>query len=185
MTNQSTIDHSTIDHSKRRTLKKVAGLGAGSAALSVSSGVFAGVFAGTTLDAQLSADYADTFDGSTIDLADIEIRTRVSSITNDIEVVLKNTGAAKATITDMTPAEIHTARGKFDFNALFKDGALDIESGESITVPLQQFTSHSTSKIRNNFASNYPLNHNLKQKLASTVSIVTDGESLAAVTVVV
>lgn len=166
-----------IDHSKRQTLKKVAGIGAGTAALAASAGVMGGLVSGNPVFENCTT----ANEGTIVDLADIEIRTRVSAVTNDIEVVLKNTGSGKATITDMTPAEIHTARGKFDFNALFEKGALNIETGESISVPLQHIAPQNStlqSKIKSS------VNSSLKQKLASTVSIITDGDSLAAVTII-
>lgn len=168
-----------IDQEKRNTLKKVAGVSAGSVALVASSGIVGLAHsAAFSSDSSATADTEIAFDGTT-DLADIEVRTSVSSVTNDIEIVLKNTGSTHASITDMTPAEIHTARGKFDFNALLENGSLELASGESISVPLQ----HHRVDVLNSNQLPAGTGGSLKKKLKDTVSIVTNGDSLAAVTV--
>lgn len=162
-----------IDQAKRNTLKKVAGIGAGTMAM-VATPAIVGV---AQAIADTSAATSRINDG---DLADIEVRTTVSSVSNDIEIVLTNTGSAPVCITDMTPAEIHTARGKFDFNALLENGSLELASGENITVPLL----HHAVDVSNSSQMSPAMAGNLKQKLMNTVSIVTDGDSLAAVTIV-
>ena len=191
MKQKSNTNQSGIDHSKRKTLKKITGISAGTIALTGSSALMAGFVNQASL---ADARRISLADDPTHDLADIELRTSVSAVTNDIEVVIKNTGQQTATITDMTPAEIHTARGKFDFNALFKGGSLVLESGEYVSVPLQ----HHKVVLSGDIADSSPtsiservvfnrsfLNKSLRQKLESTVSITTDGDSLAVVSIVV
>ena len=119
-----------IDQDKRNTLKKAAGIGVGSVALVASSSIVGLAHSASFSPGSSATDVVTDLatDGVT-DLADIEVRTTVSAVSNDIEIVLTNTGSGHASITDMTPAEIHTARGKFDFNALLDKGSLELASG--------------------------------------------------------
>ena len=165
-----------IDQDKRNTLKKAAGIGVGSVALVASSSI-----AGLAHSASFSPVSSATDVAADVvnDLADIEVRTTVSAVSNDIEIVLTNTGSEHASITDMTPAEIHTARGKFDFNALLDNGSLELASGENIRVPIQ----HHTVDVLNSNQLLAGSSGSLKKKLKDTVSIVTNGDSLAVVTI--
>ena len=166
-----------VDHSKRQTLKRLSGIGAGSFAFASTSSALAG-FIDSSSRASNATD-ASIIEESADDLSDIEVRTAVSPVTNDIEVVIKNTGQNRTTITDMTPAEIHTARGTFDFDALLKDGDLIIESGEYVSVPLQHHKVSLTKTAKVDLTGG-----NLRDKLARTVSITTGGDSLAVVSIV-
>ncbi len=170
-----------VDQAKRSTLKKVTGISVGSAVL-VSSTAIAGLatFIGTDSGADVSKRAAAPLEGPVTDLADIEVTTTVSSITNDLEIVLTNTGTESVAITDMTPAELHTARGKFDFNALVEQGSLELAAGEKVRVPLQHYSFEALTRDKLVAGSHV----NLKKKLENTVSIITNGDSLAVVTVV-
>jgi len=157
-----------VDKAKRNTLKNVAGIGVGAIAVATSSTALSKIH-----DAPVSAASAIA-----TDLADIQVATRISSQSNELEIVLTNIGEAPATITDMTPAQISTARGKFDFDALFDNGDVHLPVGESISVPMQHHRvvlDGSSVLVRSSV-----LTDALKQNL----SIVTDGDSLAAVSIV-
>lgn len=159
-----------VDKAKRNTLKNVAGIGVGTIAFATSTGALSQLLPDATASAASSLPQSD--------LADIQVATRISSQTNDLEVVFTNIGEGPATITDMTPAEINTVRGRFDFDALFADGNVKLAVGESVSVPMQHHpVVLDGSSIGKRFSS---LNTALKQN----ISIVTDGDSLAAVDIV-
>jgi len=164
------------DQAKRKTLKNIAAFGAGTAAIAGYQGVLAhGEFASKTSalannGTSLAAKPGDE------GLIDIHIGSRLSAITNDLEVVITNTSANEAIITAMTPAEINTVRGRFDFDALFESGELRLGAGESIRVPIQHHTvvldGSSTDKRTTE----------LTQSLRRSVSFITNGDSFAAIT---
>jgi len=114
-----------IDRTKRKTLKNIGTLAAGGVAASVSTGAFAGALLDTS--ESLSED------------VQLRVHTRVSVLTNDIEVVIRNVGSDTANITELTPSETVTKRGRFNFNELMKHGDLTIQPGQSVSV---QMTPH-------------------------------------------
>lgn len=159
-----------IDQAKRNSLKSVAGLGVGAVAFAASPSALATL---TSNPANATPQTALSLDNG---LAEIQVSSNLSSTTNDLEVVLTNTGKVPTTITDMTPAHINTARGRFDFNALFDAGEVNLAPGESIRVPIQ----HHAVVLDNSAIGKrtFLLTENLRRN----VSIITDGDSLAAVT---
>ena len=161
-----------VDKAKRNTLKNVVGIGVGTVAVATSTGALAQLSSLST-DASSKASLANV-----TDLADIKVSTRISSQANELEVVLTNVGSVPANMTDMTPAVINTARGRFDFNALFIDGPVRLNVGDSISVPMQHHT------VVFNGASIASRSASLGAALRQNISIVTDGDSLAAVNIV-
>ncbi len=111
-----------IDQKKRRTLKSIGAITAGSAAAVVSTGAFADAL----------GNMASSGEGS----VQLRVHSRVSVKTNDIEVVLTNVGKDTALITELTPSETITKRGRFNFAELTKYGDLRIEAGQSVSVPM-------------------------------------------------
>jgi len=158
-----------IDQSKRKTLRNVASIGIGGAALGVTGQSLAAI-------GQL-ANHRKSIASAQGELAEIEILTRLSSTTNELEIVLTNTGSEASTITDMTPAQINTVRGKFDFNSLFKDGALKLNAGQSVVVPMHHHP------VVLDGSSVGKRNLDLQSALHQNVSVITDGDSLAAVVI--
>jgi len=161
-----------VDQAKRNTLKNVAGLCAGTVGLSVSPSVFA--------NRAGKSDAAYPIDASPIDdeLTNIQFTTKISSKSNDLEVVISNTSDANAIITDMTPAQINTPRGRFDFNALFDSGYVRLSPGKSISVPIQHHAVVLDSSSIGQRVSE------LTDSMRRNVSVIVDGDSLAAVTIV-
>lgn len=159
-----------IDQAKRNSLKSVAGLGVGAVAFATSPNALATLKSNPTDETSKAALSLDK------GLAEIQVSTNIASTTNDLEVVLTNTGKEPATITDMTPAHINTARGRFDFNALFDAGEFSLAPGESVKVPIQ----HHAVALDNSAIDKrtFLLTENLRRN----VSIITDGDSLAAIT---
>ena len=160
-----------VDQTKRDTLKHFARIGAGVAGVTASANAISSI-------GQIPPSTATLTDGVPFDdLADIEVGVKLSAQQNDLEVVIKNTGPAGVRITDMTPAQIKTARGKFDFQALFENGDLLLASGESVHVPLQHHTvalDGSTMQVQSS---------SLSKALKQNVSVITNGDSLAVVSV--
>lgn len=159
-----------VDQTKRTTLKKAAGIAVGGIALASSASSLAKL--------PSSGELPERSVGVSGDLADIQIRSRVSAQTNDLEVIITNVGSETANITDMTPAEINTARGRFDFDALLKDGPIKLDVGQSVSVPMQ----HHTVVLDGNTINKRSAI--LSAALKQNVSIVTDGDSLAAIRIV-
>ncbi len=158
-----------VDQAKRKTLKNVAGIGAGTIAAAVSPAALSQLTNSQKLN---GSDAISVNEG----LVEIQVSTRISPTANELEVVLTNTGSVPATITDMTPAEINTARGKFDFQALIEAGDLHLAEGESVSVPMQ----HHPVVLDGSALGRRTVQ--LNQALRRNVSIITDGNSLAAVT---
>ena len=160
-----------VDKAKRNTLKNVVGIGVGAVSVAVAPNALA------TLNANLNNAQALRSSALGNELADIQVSSRISSTTNDLEVVLTNAGGAPTTITDMTPSEIKTVRGRFDFDALFINGDVNLAAGESVTVPMK----HHAVVLYGSDLGKRTLD--LTAALRQNVSIVTNGDSLAAVTI--
>jgi len=160
-----------IDQAKRDTLKNVAAIGVSAIAITASSGVLAR----TTPSADPSMSLTPT--SCNEGLVHIQISTRQHPITNNLEVLITNTSQSAAIISHMTPAEINTVRGRFDFNALFDTGELHLAAGESVTVPMQH---HAVvldgSSIEERAAE-------LTNSLRRNVSIISEGNSFAVTSV--
>jgi len=163
-----------IDKAKRSTLKNAVRVGVGVTALSTSAGTFAKL--GST-SKSIDSNHQG-LSNDLIDLADIEVMTNVSPVTNDLEVVFTNTGNVDARITDMTPSAIYTPRGQFDFDAVLAKGDVHLKVGESIRVPMKR------RKVVLDGSSLSQRTYKLAELLKNTISITTDGDSLAAINVV-
>ena len=165
-------EYNMIDRAKRKTLKRVGALSAAATAASLSGVVHA---AGLRSDTASPGEVL--FDDT--ELGSFSLRTRVSAQTNDIEIVLTNTGDRAATITQMTPHTVTTRRGQFVLgDVLGDDGRLSIDAGQSVSVAMQRHpVVLDASDVSHRAAS-------LSQTLRQSASIVVDGKSFAPVTVV-
>lgn len=161
-----------IDQAKRNTLKNVAVIGVGTAAAIAASPAVLAI--GASIPDTSTSLAALSLDDS---LVEIHVGTRLASTTNDLEVVITNTSNATATITNVTPAEINTVRGRFDFKALLEAGDLRLAAGESVTVPIQHHAVVLDGSSIDERATE------LTQSLRRNVSIITNGNSFAATTV--
>ncbi|MEE9334579.1 MAG: hypothetical protein V3U65_10860 [Granulosicoccaceae bacterium] len=107
------------------------------------------------------------------ELANIDIKVRVSATSNDLELLVSNTGTEASNITRLTPSHLQTARGYFDMQGLMADGPLSLKPGEGVTVPLTRQADNHLSSVSNS----------LIEDLQERVSIITDNEAYAAVNV--
>lgn len=151
-----------IDKVKRKTIKSLA----------VSVGVATGLASGSSSAFASRILQTESQEGVDQPLADIQVSSRVSSATNDLEVVITNAGENPTTVTQMTPAYTVTHRGQFDFTRLFDDGVLNLQPGQSVSVPLER---HAVSRAGNSA----PLTQSLRQSM----SMITEGESFAKISV--
>lgn len=152
-----------VDSKKRNTLKIIGG----TSALIAAGGASAAV-------SQLSDSAFKDLAFASGELGQIEVSTRISAKTNELEVVLKNTAGEPATITQITPRVARVARGEFDFSLLLQDGPLTLAEGESVAVALQHkgvVAAGSTAPP-------------LKDVLKNTMSVITDSDSFASVSIV-
>ena len=73
------------------------------------------------------------------------------------------------------------ARGSLDFGKLIKDGPLNLEPGQTVEIPLE----HKQANVASNTATGYGyFDRTLQQQLQKQVSIVTEGQSVAQISVV-
>jgi len=159
-----------IDTVKRNTLKRM-GL---SAAVVAATGWTGTAFATYTVNVEDAGDNA-------LSLANIQVNTRVSALTNDIEVLITNTGDQTTRITQMTPSETSTGRGRFDFNALMANGDLTLAPGQSVTVPM---SAHKV--VVNGSLPAHPGQQaqSLHAALKRSFSVVTENDAFARVSIV-
>lgn len=154
-----------MDTQKRFTLKTMA---AGSLAAGLSTLPFA------TRARSVSA----TPDASSLigdQLAHIKVSTVHSPFTNDLALRVTNTGAHDAVVTQITPLTFSTPRGQFNLGKLLENGPVRLAPGESRDLLLQQ---HAPALDPVSIGVGQPLT-----KLAGQISIVTDHQAYAAVTV--
>lgn len=148
------------DASKRRTLKGLAAVAAGTASAGLSSSVLA------------NNTNPNVFDkGSTNDHLNFE--TKVSAQTNDIGVVISNPGNETLSINTLTPHEITTFRGKIDLKPLTEGKPLVLAPGEQVSVAL---SAHDKSlKINERIHHAQSLSQALK---TSATAISSDGNPI-------
>lgn len=159
-----------IDTVKRKTLKRI-GLGAATAA---TAGLTSHAMAQSL--AESSRRVASDAETDTT-IAQFSISTRVSAESNDIEILITNTGENSARITQMTPSETVTERGRFNFQHLLADGDLTLASGQSVAVPMIPHAAKLDA------SSNATRASSLNQALKSSFSVITENESFAKVSV--
>jgi len=66
----------------------------------------------------------------------LEISARLSTQTNELEIVVTNAGAKNTSITQTTPEKICHSHGDFHLQSALANGTL--KAGESIVVPLSR-----------------------------------------------
>lgn len=156
-----------IDKVKRNTLKRIGLTTATVAAGAVGSHTFANASSFFANESPLSDAQS---------LADIHVSTRVSSLTNDLEVLIKNVGTESTTITQMTPSVTITKRGQFDFGQLLQDGDIVLSPGQSLSVPMKP---HAVAVNATDTASGQA--RTLSDALRRSFSVITDNDAFAKV----
>lgn len=168
-----------IDYAKRKTLKIIGTVSAAAATMTTATGSLANAVVVT--DEQVGSI-------EELPLADISVSTRVSTTTNDLEVVLTNSGESAATITQVTPLEMHVNRGKFDFSRLLQSGDLHLHPGQSVVVPMEPVRVNAGARIKNNAQPMFAVtpmadSPTLATALQKNISVVTEGDAWAKVTI--
>lgn len=158
-----------IDTVKRNTLKRIG--------MSAVAATVAGV-ASHSIASVNTYSVSAAVDGS-LPLSDIQVSTRVSAITNDLEVLITNTGKLPTKITQLTPSVTITKRGQFDFGQLMKDGNIALAPGQSLSVPMQPYA----VKVNASDTSNQQA-QSLSEALRRSFSVISENDSFAKVTVV-
>ena len=161
-----------MNEAKRLTLKRLATV----AVATTGSGVASKALAGSSVFTASSSTINNEAD---VDLSSFEVYARVSSVTNDIEVVIKNVGTQPARITRITPSQTETRRGTFDFAKLLKNKELHVAAGDSVSVPMQP---HAVSLDASTSAQRRATS--LTAALRRSFSVTTDNEAFAKVDVV-
>ncbi len=151
-----------IDKNKRKTLK----------ALSVSAGMLAAGTGGAA--AAFGEPVNDVGNMPVISDAQIQVTTRVSALSNDLEVVLTNASKQPVVITQIAPQSTQVTRGEFNFSELFSDGAVSLKGGESVSVPLRH---KPVSLVATDQYSS------LTESLRKSMTIVTQGDLVAKLSV--
>jgi len=159
-----------IDKVKRNTLKRISMSAAAVAAAGVS---------GQSLASLNHLSGSPSPDVNALPLADIQIHTRVSAVTNDLEVLVTNTGSSSTTITQLTPSVTVTKRGKFNFSQLLKNGNLTLAPGQSMSVPM---TPHAVSV--SSLETMNGQSQSLSEALRRSFSVVTENDAFAKVNVI-
>ena len=163
-----------VDLQRRRALKMAGALTAGGAIAATPAAALA-CNAGQK-KAKLQAN--DSTDKA-LDEFIVEVQHHWQS--NDIALVIRNRGDHEATITHITPSTIELARGTIDVNAILERGPVTLAAGEQIAVPLR----HHKRNLYNSQAilGGGHFDRSLQKQLRERISIITDHNSLAAVTV--
>lgn len=172
-----------IDYAKRKTLKIIGTVGTAAAAMSAATGGLAKAVTGPNDPTVASAERP---------LADISVSTRVSTTTNDLEIVLTNSGTDITTITQVTPLEMRVNRGKFDFARLLKTGGLKLHPGQSVSVALEPVTVRAGGRVTHGgvlgdgptfVIPSMADTPTLTDALRKSMSVVTEGDAWAKLTV--
>jgi len=163
-----------IDSAKRMTLKKITSVGIGATVLATSANVLANA---RQLATPLTSNGAERVD-STAKLADFKITTRLSPNSETVQVTITNTSGNSLRITDLSPARVSTTRGYFDFEAVLAKGDVHLSADETIVIPMTPYEDSinpSNAEPRSAF---------LSEVLSRTVTVTTNNDSLASVSVI-
>lgn len=155
-----------IDHDKRKTLKTIV-----VATSTVATGSVSAAYSPARLKCATQRRKASP-SIAVQELGQVEVSTRLSVKTNDIEVVITNAGHEQISITQMTPRIARVARGEFDFSELLSNGPLHLEAGASVTVPIQ----HKPVSAAVSASS-------LSDVLKNSMSVIADTDSFASVSI--
>lgn len=153
-----------MNFTRRQALKGIAAATVASTGLGITGNTIA------ALPEQLKGD-------GNSELANIEVHTRLSAATNDVEVVVTNVGDQTARITQMTPSQTNTKRGVFHFSKLMDNGELVLEAGQSVSVPMTPHT------VVLDATSNTTRANSLSAALRSSFSVITENASFARVNI--
>ena len=157
-----------MNMTKRKSLKRIAGVVVAGSGFSLAQKSLAtNQYNVNFSDAECEASFSS-----------LHVYTRVSSSTNDIEVVIANTGNESARITQMTPSQTSTARGVFNFAQLMEQGDLVIEAGQSVSVPMRK-----NSVVVGTPVSAAKHASSLTHSIRSSFSVITDNDTFARVDV--
>lgn len=159
-----------IDRAKRVTLKRIGSVAMAATSLSAAAHSLA-------YDADENA--LPAYDYAHSEIADLKLHTRVSALSNDIEVVITNVGQKRSLITQMTPSQTVTKRGHFDFSSLLENGDLCLAPGQSVTVPMtpNAVVLDASTNVGQRADS-------LTNALRKSFSVITENESFARVSIV-
>ncbi len=172
-------DDRKIDLQRRRTLKMAGALTATGAVAATPIAAFAGLdVSGNDVSGNKVAQQQTNFDKPLDEFA-VEVQHHWQS--NDIALVIRNRGDNPATITQITPSQLELARGTIDVSALLEDGPVTLAAGEHLIVPLR----HHRRNLYNPQAilGGGHFDRSLQRQLRERMTIVTDHNSLAAITV--
>lgn len=160
-----------MDRTKRQTLKRIAGVTVAGTGFCIANNTLASSAIG------LGSRHTDDKD-TDASLSSINVHSRLSASTNDIEVVITNIGDQAARITQLTPSQTNTQRGVFHFSKLLDEGELVLAAGQSTTVPM---TPHSGVVDIATQAAQHA--RSLSAALRSSFSVITDNSAFARVNV--
>lgn len=157
-----------MDLKKRKSLKRIAGVVVAGSGFSLAKNTLAAE--------QYSLGVSDS--EAEASLSSLHVYTRVSSSTNDIEVVIANMGKDTARITQMTPSQTRTARGVFNFAQLMDNGDLVLEAGQAVSVPMTKnpLLVGTPVSVKKHASS-------LTNSIRSSFSVITDNAAFARVVV--
>jgi len=101
---------------------------------------------------------------------EIEISTRLSAQTEELEIVLTNSGHNSATIKQITPAKIHHEQGDFNLQSLLANGPITLEAGESAAIGLGHHSLNRNTALHHSAES-------LSYVIRNNVSVVADSNA--------
>ncbi|MFK7890933.1 MAG: hypothetical protein AB8B63_08975 [Granulosicoccus sp.] len=161
-----------MDQTRRTTLKRLAGIAAAGSSISAASDVMADHCSPENMVGQETANQA-------VGLARIQVHTRVSASSNDIELVITNISDQPVRITQITPSQTSTSRGVFNISTLLEKGDLGLNVNQSIIVPMSR---HSNSIAETVGVAQH--SQSLCSALRSSFSVVTESDAFATVDII-
>ncbi len=152
------------DQAKRKTLKTMAVGGMSLAAGGV--GTMAMASSEKLVDDKYSAE-----------LAELTVKISHSWSAHDVKVLVKNETRQPVTITQMTPSRISTQMGDLDFDRFMQNGPVTLMPGTEIAIEMDNRKAAKAYGTQSGQAAK-----TLQQTIRQNLSIVTDHQAYAAVT---
>lgn len=153
------------DQAKRKTLKTMMAGGVG---------VAAGTFGSMAMAAEMAKSHEDRHSA---ELAELTVKVSHSWTAHDVKVEIKNQTNKPITITQITPSRITTHMGDLDFDQFMEGGSITLAPNAKASIGMD---SRKATILHGSESGQFAksLQHTIRQNL----SIVTDSEAFAAVT---
>lgn len=158
------LGYMMTDQAKRKTLKTMAAGGLGAAA---------GAYGSMAMAAKVLVPEVDDVAA----LAELTVKVSHSWTAHDVKIEFKNNTQRPITITQITPSRISTQLGDLDFDQFMEEGPITLAPNAQASIGMD-----SREALQKMGTESGQFAKSLQQTIRQNLSVITDSEAFAAVT---